>query len=177
MQLAIVALVACGWGLSNMSDVRPVLAQSGRGDRGNLAALEGAVARNHDDLIAARELAELYVDRGQFRLVIATVDRMTHAVQEDGRVALHYARALEEIGDVRAASSHVIGALNRCATLPPDLAPGGGCDVRTQTQLTIEASAIDRMISWNVTPLSDPNRAALARDISVRPITMRAGVP
>ena len=35
--------------------------------------------------------------------------------------------------------------------------------------------ALDRMIAWNVTPVSDPSRAAIAHEIAVRPMTMSRG--
>ena len=50
------------------------------------------------------------------------------------------------------------------------LADGAGCDVRTQTELAIEGAALDRMIQWHVTPVSDPGRASLAHEIATRPV-------
>ena len=106
------------------------------------------------------------------RLAVDTMARASTAVQQDGRVVLFVARAYEALGDTQSAAARLNGAMNRCQTVPEDLTAGAGCDVRTQTELAIESSAVDRMIEWHVTPVSDPDRAALARDLSFRPITM-----
>jgi hypothetical protein len=171
-QLAVVAVVAAGWGAGNYAVVHPVVGDSDGVNRASLAQLESMVARDRDNLTAARALSERYLALRMPQLVVDTIARGSTAVQQDGRVSLSVARAYEAVGDVQAASARLTGALNRCQTIPEDLAAGAGCDVRTQTELAIESTAVDRMVEWHITPASDPDRAALARDLAIRPITM-----
>jgi hypothetical protein len=171
-QLVVVAVIAVGWAAGNATVVRPVMAESPRMDRMSLAGLESLVAREADNVPAARALAVRYLELGMPRLVVDTMGRMSDAVQRDGRVALAVARAYERLGDVQSAAARITGALNRCTTTPAELAESAGCNVHTQTELAIESAALDRMIQWQVTPVSDPDRAALAHDLATRPIRM-----
>ncbi|MEI8254724.1 MAG: hypothetical protein WCJ30_03540 [Deltaproteobacteria bacterium] len=171
-QLAVVAVIAAGWGAGNYAVVRPVVDHSEAASRASLAQLEAMVARDRDNVVAARALAERYLALHMPQLAVDTMARMTAGVQSDGRVVLNVARGYEQLGDVQTASARLNGALNRCQTVPEDLAAGAGCDVRTQTEIAIESTAVDRMISWHVSPVSDPDRAALAHDLAIRPISM-----
>ncbi len=170
-QLAVVAVVAAGWSAGNYAVVHPVV-DSEATQRASLGDLEGMVARDHDNLAAARALSERYLAMHMPQLAVDTVARMSPAVQQDGRVTLNVARAYEALGEVQTASARLNGALNRCSSVPEDLRDGAGCGVRTQTELAIESTAVDRMIEWHITPVSDPDRAALAHDLSIRPISM-----
>lgn len=171
-QLVVVALVAAGWGAGNATVMRPVMAAVPQVDRCSLGLLESLVAQNPDDVAAARALSTRYLQLDMPRLVIDTVARMSTSVQQDGQVAFNVARAHERLGDLQSASAILTGTLQRCSTIPPELADGAGCDVRTQTALAIESAAVDRMIQWHITPVTDPDRAALAREMASRPVRL-----
>jgi hypothetical protein len=175
-QLAIVAVIAAGWSAGNVAVVHPVLAEPQQGGRERLGELESAVARDGDNVQAARELCTHYLAQDQAPLLVSTVARMSAAVQQDGRVSLLVARAQEKLGELQAASARLDGALNRCASYQDsqELAAAAGCDVQTQTQLAIEATAVDRMIRWHITPETDPEGAAFARELATRPIHFAA---
>ena len=63
-QLAVVAVIAAGWSAGNASSVRAVMAETGGSERMDMTALENAVARNGDDVLAARALSARYLERG-----------------------------------------------------------------------------------------------------------------
>ena len=169
-QIAIVGAVAAAWVGGQWVRVRPVLDRASEAERMSLGALEQRVAQRPDDAIATRVLLRRYLDLGMPRVVGDTVRRAPATIQRDGVVCLLCARSEEALGNVAAASAIVTGALNRCVALPMDLADGAGCDVRTQTELTIEGAALDRMTEWRVSPVSDPARASLAHEIATRPV-------
>lgn len=169
-QLGIIGVIAVGWSAGNITVVRPVMAEAPQTDRMSLAALESMVARENDNVQGGRGISARYLELGMPRLVVDTVGRMTPNVQQDARVAFNVAVALERLGDVQAALARVNGALNRCTTVPLELASGVGCDVRTTTDLALEGAALDRMVSWNITPLTDPQRAAIAHELAPRPV-------
>lgn len=173
-QLAIVAAVALAWGAGHWVRVRPVMEQTREAERMSIGALEERVARHPDDAIGTRVLLRRYLDQRMTRLVVDTAHRAPTSVQQDGAVILSVARAQESLGNVTTANALVVGALRRCGALPGDLADGAGCDVRTQTELAFEGAALDRMIQWNITPLTDPTRASLAHELSTRPVRITA---
>lgn len=171
-QLAVVAVIATGWGAGNYAVVHPVVDHTEATSRASLAQLESMVARDRDNVVAARALVERYLALGMPQLAVDTMARMTPGVQRDAHVVLNVARGYEQLGDVATAAARLTGALNSCQSVPEELAAGAGCDVRTQTELAIESTAVDRMIAWHVSPASDPDRAALAHDLATRPISM-----
>jgi hypothetical protein len=171
-QLAVVGAIATVYFAGNVALVRPVMDPRSV-DRLSLASLEELVAREPDNVQALRTLTARYLSLGMPpRLVVDAVARAPVAVQRDGRVALHAARAHEALGSLRAASAVATGALNRCAAVPSELSAGSGCDVRAQTELALLMAALDRMIQWNVSPLTDPGRAAIAHEIAGRPVRL-----
>jgi hypothetical protein len=173
-QLAVVGAVATIYLAGNVAFVRPVMDPRSV-QRMSLASLEELVAREPENVVALRTLSRRYLDLGMPpRLVVDVVARAPSAVQRDGRVSFHTAKAHEAMGSLRQASAVATGALNRCASLPAELAAGAGCDVRVQTELALLIAALDRMIQWNISPLTDPARAALAHDIAGRPIRLGA---
>jgi len=171
-QLVVVTLIAVGWASGNINFVEPVLAESPRVERMSLAELESAVARNPQDTVATRALCARYLSAKMYSLVVETVSRTDEKVKRDAQVCLLLSRAHESLGNLQTASALVNGAANRCAVLPTELAPGEGCDVRTQTELALESAALERMIHWGITPITDPERADLAHQLSGRPIRM-----
>lgn len=173
-QLALVGLVALGWVAGNLVSVRPVLGNAAQAERLSLGGLEERLARRPDDVVSARVLLRRYLDLGMTRLARDTFRRAPVRVQHDGAVSLLAARAEEALGNVPAANALVNGALSRCGVIPEQLAEGAGCDVRTQAELSIEGAALDRMVQWNITPLSDPQRASLAHELSTRPVRIMA---
>lgn len=173
-QLVIVGLVALGWGASNLVTVRPVLRNAAQAERLSLAGLEERVARRPDDVVPVRVLLRRYLDLGMTRLARDTYRRSPARVQRDGAVSLFAARAEEALGNVAVANALVNAALGRCGVIPPELGEGAGCDVRTQAELSIEGAALDRMVQWNITPVSDPQRASLAHELSTRPVRIMA---
>jgi hypothetical protein len=169
-QLALVGAVATVYLAGNIAFVKPVM-DPRSAERLPLASLEELVAREPENVVALRALTQRYLDLSMPpQLVIDVVARAPTHVQRDGRVSLNTARAYEAQGSVRAASAIATGALNRCAALPAELAGGAGCDVRAQTELALLIAALDRMIQWNISPVTDPRRAALAHDIASRPL-------
>jgi hypothetical protein len=169
-QLAVVGAVATIYLAGNMAFVRPVMDPRSV-DRLSLASLEELVAREPENAQALRTLTARYLSLGMPpRLVVDVVARAPTAVQRDGRVSLHTAQAHEALGSLREASAVATGALNRCAAIPSELAAGSGCDVRAQTELALLMAALDRMIQWNISPLTDPGRAAIAHQIAARPV-------
>lgn len=171
-QLAVVGAAATIYVAGNVAFVKPVMDPRSV-QRLSLASLEELVAREPENTVALRTLTQRYLDLAMPpRLVIDVVARAPAHVQRDGRVSLYTARAHEAMGSVRAASALATGALNRCASLPAELAGGAGCDVRAQTELALLMAALDRMIQWNVSPVSDPRRAALAHEIASHPIRL-----
>ncbi len=169
-QLAVVGAIATVYVAGNIAFVKPVMDPRSV-ERLSLASLEELVAREPENAPALRTLTQRYLDLSMPpRLVVDVVARAPAHVQRDGRVSLNTARAHEAQGSVRAASAVATGALNRCASLPAELSAGSGCDVRAQTELALLIAALDRMIQWNISPLTDPRRAALAHDIASRPI-------
>jgi hypothetical protein len=173
-QLTIVGAMATLYLAGNVAFVRPVMDPRSV-QRLSLASLEELVAREPENVSALRALTGRYLElRMPPRLVVDVVSRAPAHVQRDGRVALHTAQAHEAQGAVRAASALATGALNRCASMPSELASGAGCDVRVQTELALLVAALDRMIQWNVSPLTDPARAALAHEIASRPLRIGA---
>jgi hypothetical protein len=175
-QIVIVAVVGLGWAAGNFAVVRPVLADTSAAGREGLAVLESRVARDPDDVRDARTLSARYLDVGLPRLTVETIGAMTPAVQADGRVTLNVSRAFEQLGETQAASARINGAMGRCEAVPPELADAAGCDARTEMELAIELAAVDRMIGWNVTPLTDPDRATLAHQLALRPIRLAGQV-
>ncbi len=173
-QFAIVGAVAAAWVGGQWVRVRPVLDRASEAERMSLGALEQRVARHPDDAVATRVLLRRYLDHGMPRVVSDTARRAPAALQRDGVVCLLCARAEEALGNVSSANAIVTGALNRCNAVPMSLADGAGCDVRTQTELAIEGAALDRMIQWRVTPVSDPARASLAHELATRPVRISA---
>ncbi len=169
-QLVIVGAVALAWAGGRWVRVRPVLEQVSEAERMSLGALEERVARRADDVVATRVLLRRYLDLGMPQVVTDTVRRAPVGLQRDGVVALVSARAEERLGNVVRANAIAQGALSRCVAIPPALDEAAGCDVRTQTELSIESTALDRMIQWRVTPLSDPARALLAHELATRPV-------
>lgn len=169
-QIVIVGAVALAWAGGQWVRVRPVVDRVTEAERMNLGALERRVAQRRDDAIATRVLLRRYLDLGMPRVVGDTVRRAPAELQRDGVVSLLSARAEEALGNVSAANAIVTGALNRCTAVPMSLADVTGCDVRTQTELAIEGAALERMIQWNVTPVSDPSRASLAHELATRPV-------
>lgn len=174
-QLAIVAAVAIAWSAGRFVRVHNAV-DARETDRLSLAALEARVARTPDDASATRTLLRRYFDQGMPRLVVDSARRAPDGVQRDAAVCLVVARANESLGNVRTAQAIVNGALSRCGAIPETLMEGAGCDVRTQTELAMEAVALDRMVEWNVTPQSDPARASLAHELSTRPVRISARV-
>jgi hypothetical protein len=172
-QLVVVGLVALGWGASNLVTVRPVLGNTAETERLSLAALEGRVARNPDEVVTTRVLLRRYLEHGMTRLARDTYRRAPARTQRDGAVSLYAARAEEALGNVAVANALVNGALSRCGVVPAEFGDGAGCDVRTQTELSIEGAALDRMLQWNVSPVSDPQRASLAHELATRPVLIR----
>lgn len=173
-QLVIVGVVALGWAAGNLVTVRPVMGNAAETERLSLAALEERVARSPEDVVGARVLLRRYLDLGMTRLARDTFRRAPARIQRDGIVTLYAARAEEALGNVVVANALVNGALGRCGVIPMELGEGAGCDVRTQAELSIEGAALDRMIQWNITPLSDPQRASLAHELSTRPVRIMA---
>lgn len=173
-QLVIVGVVALGWAAGNLVTVRPVLGNAAETERLSLAGLEERVARSPDDVVSARVLLRRYLDHGMTRLARDTFRRAPQRVQRDGAVTLYAARAEEALGNVAVANALVNAALGRCGVIPMELGEGAGCDVRTQAELSIEGAALDRMIQWNITPLTDPQRASLAHELSTRPVRIMA---
>jgi hypothetical protein len=173
-QLAVVGAAATIYLAGNVAFVRPVMDPRSV-QRLSLASLEELVAREPSNVVALRALTQRYLELGMPpRLVVDVVNRSPAPVQRDGRVSLHTARAHEAQGSLREASAVATGALNRCATTPAELASAAGCDVRVQTELALLIAALDRMIQWNISPLSDPRRAQLAHEIAAHPIRLGA---
>ncbi|MBI5517191.1 MAG: hypothetical protein HY909_25655 [Deltaproteobacteria bacterium] len=175
-QLAIVTTVGLAWGGGNLVRVRPFLHHSAHAERLSLAALEQRVARNPEDLPATRVLLRRYLELGMPQVVVDQANRAPSAVQQDGVVALYGARAQEALGHVDSANALVTGALNRCGAIPLELAEGSGCDVRTQTELSLEGAALDLMQRWRITPLTDPSRASVAHEMATRPVRISTRV-
>ncbi|MDP3278378.1 MAG: hypothetical protein Q8Q09_24530 [Deltaproteobacteria bacterium] len=169
-QLAVVGALGALYLAGNVAFVRPVMDPHSV-DRLNLAALEELVAREPTNAVALRELTGRYLDLSMpSQLVIDVAQRAPAGTQRDGKVCLNVARAHELLGGIEEGSRVANAALNRCANTPPELAGLYGCDVRVQTELALLASALDRMIQWHISPVTDPRRAALAHDIAGRPI-------
>lgn len=173
-QFVIVGAIALAWVGGQWVRVRPLLDHTTEAERMSLGALEQRVAHAPADAVATRVLLRRYLDHGMPRVVMDTAHRAPDGIQRDGVVSLVSARAEEALGNVAAANAIVNGALSRCNALPPSLADGAGCDVRTQTELAIEGAALDRMLQWNVTPVTDPARASLAHEIATRPVRISA---
>lgn len=173
-QLAIVGLAALGWGAGSLVSVRPFLGRAAATERLSLARLEERVARSPRDVVVTRVLLRRYLDLRLHRLARDTVRRAPSAVQRDGTVSLYAARSEEALGNVAVASALVNGALGRCEVIPSALAEPAGCDVRTIAELSIEGAALDRMTQWNITPITDPRRAALAHELSTRRVRIVA---
>ncbi len=173
-QLAVIAVVAAGWAAGNVTVSEPAVAEMSRLARLNDQELESLVARQPDNVHAARALSKRYLELREPRMVLDAVSRMSAGAQRDGWVALHTARAREKLGEVQAAAAGASGALNRCQGVPHELAEAHGCDVRATTELALELAALDRMIAWGVDPLSDPERASMAHDVAARPVRLAA---
>lgn len=171
-QLAVIAVIAAGWAAGNVTVSEPALAEMSRLARMNDQELESLVAREPGNVHAARALSRRYLELREPRMVLDAVSRMSPAAQRDGWVALHTARAREKLGELQAASAGATGALNRCQSIPHELADAHGCDVRATTELALELAAVDRMIAWGIDPVSDPSRAALAHDVAARPVRL-----
>ncbi len=169
-QLGIVSVVLGAWMASTWVRVHPLMDKTTRAERMSLATLETTVARDPSDALSTRVLLRRYLDQGMPTLVVSTVEHSPETVQRDGTVSLVTARAQESLGHVAAAKALVTGALARCTTLPEDLLDGAGCDVRTQTSLAMESTALDHMTQWNITPVTDPARASIAHEIATRPV-------
>ena len=167
-QLALLVLVALGWGAGSAVAVRPVVDDRPLA-RANLRVLEERLARDPSDVITARELSERYRRLGMNQLVADTIARCNTNVQTDAQIALCAGRAQLALGNLRAAAAQVDGALIRCQGFTGELAVAVGCGVHTQTELAIESSVIDRLIQWNVDPRRDPDRVELARSLALRP--------
>jgi hypothetical protein len=174
-QIGIVGTVAILWGAAQWVRVRPVLDHATEAERMSLGTLEQRVAQQPKDVIATRVLLRRYLDLGMPRVVTDAVRRAPEEVRRDGVVSLLSSRAEEALGHIATANAIVMGALGRCSAVPTALAEGQGCDVRTQTELAIESTALDRMTQWNITPISDPSRASLAHELATRPV--RLAVP
>lgn len=154
--------------------VRPVIDAAHAAERMSLANLERRVAQQPEDVVATRVLLRRYLDHGMTRVVLETANRSPARVQTDAAVSLVCARAHEALGDVHTAQASINAALGRCNALPLGLAPGAGCDPRTITELAFESAALDRMIEWNITPVTDPARASLAHELATRPVRITA---
>lgn len=176
-QLIVIGLVGTAWAGGRLMTVRPVVDPDRQVERMSLGALESRVARHPDDIVATRVLLRRYLDHGMTRLVVDTAHRAPEGARRDGAVILVMARAHEALGQVDVAYAITQGALSRCGSVPPGLADGIGCDVRTQTALAFEAAALERMRSWGVTPVSDPARASLAHEFAARPVRITARGP
>lgn len=172
-QLAIVGAVAVAWGGGNYVRVRPAMEPS-RAERMSISALEEAVARHPEDVVSTRVLARRYVEQRMPQVAIDTIAHAPESVRNDGAVGLCLARAHEAIGNVNTANAVVLGTLGRCAAIPSELAADLGCDFRTQTALAIEGTALERMIQWNITPITDPDRASVAHELATRPVRISA---
>jgi hypothetical protein len=171
-QLAVIGAIASVYLAGNMAFVKPVLDPHGV-ERLSLGALEELVAREPDNVQALRTLTQRYLDLHMPpQVVVDVVGRAPALVQRDGRVALNSARAHEALGSLQQAAALANATLNRCTSFPAELAAGAGCDVRVQTELALLTAAIDRMIQWRISPLTDPARAALAHDLAGRPIRL-----
>jgi len=169
-QIVIVGAVAVAWAGGQWVRVRPVLDRVTEAERMSLGALEQRVAQRPGDAVATRVLLRRYLDLGMPRVVTDTVRRAPVGLQRDGVVSLLSARAEEQLGNVARANAIAQGALSRCVAIPAALDDAAGCDVRTQTELSIESTALDRMTQWNITPVSDPARASLAHELATRPV-------
>lgn len=172
-QLAIVGAVAVAWGGGNYVRVRPVMEPTAA-ERMSIGALEETVARRPADVVSTRVLMRRYLEHHMPQLVIDTAAHAPESVRTDGAVGLALARAHEALGNVNTANALVLGTLGRCASVPTDLAIDLGCDVRTQTALAIEGTALERMIQWNITPLTNPGRASIAHELATRPVRISA---
>ncbi len=175
-QLGVVGLVGLAWAGGHWVSVRRVVDGTPEAERLSLAALEARFAREPNNVVTTRVLLRRYLDHGMPRLVVDTAHRCSAGLQHDGSVALTTARAEERLGNTAAANALVLGALQRCGALPPGLGDGAGCDVRTQTELAFENAALERMIQWNITPVSDPARASRAHEMAARPVRISATV-
>lgn len=173
-QLVIVGVVAAGWAAGGIVSVRPVLGNAVEAERLSLARLEEQLARRPSDVPVTRVLLRRYLEHRMTRLARDTFRRAPQRVQRDGGVCLYAARAEEALGNVAVASALVNGALGRCELIPPELGEATGCDVRTVAELSIEGAALDRMTQWNITPISDPQRASLAHELSTRRVRIMA---
>ena len=173
-QLLIVGVVAVGWAGGSAVTVRPVLRNAAEAERLSLARLEERVARRPDDVVATRVLLRRYLDHRMNRIARDTFRRAPALVQRDGSVCLFAARAEEALGNVAVANALVNGAVGRCEVIPAALAEGAGCDVRTLAELSMEGAALDRMAQWNISPVSDPQRASLAHELSTRRVRIMA---
>ena len=173
-QLAVVGAIATVYLAGNVAFVKPVLDPHGV-ERLSLGALEELVAREPSNVQALRALTLRYLELHMPpQMLVDVVGRAPMSVQRDGRVALNIARAHEALGSLQQASALANGTLNRCTSIPAELAASAGCDVRVQTELALLTAAIDRMIQWRISPITDPGRAALAHDLAGRPV--RIGV-
>lgn len=173
-QLVIVGVVAAGWAAGSFVAVRPVLGNAVEAERVSLARLEEQVARRPGDVVSTRVLLRRYLDHRMTRLARDTFRRAPARVQRDGGVSLYAALAEEALGNVAVANALVNAALGRCEVVPPELAEPAGCDVRTLAELSIEGAALDRMTQWRITPLTDPQRASLAHELSTRRVRIMA---
>ena len=95
-QLAVVAVVAAGWGAGNYAVVHPVVQDGQAMGHASSAAREyGGAGR--DNLAAARALSERYLGLHMPQLAVNTIARMSAGVQHDGRVTLMVSRAYEAL--------------------------------------------------------------------------------
>lgn len=169
-QLAVVGAIATVYVAGNVAFVKPVMDPRSV-ERLSLGALEELVAREPSNVQALRTLTQRYLDMHMpAQVVIDVVNRAPLPIQRDGRVALNIARAHEALGSLQQANALANGTLNRCTSIPAELAASAGCDVRVQTELALLTAAIDRMIQWRISPVTDPARARLAHDLAGRPI-------
>lgn len=163
---ALLAVLGLAWGsLTARTPLAPLDPSATHPGVHELARLEDQVARDPDDPLRVRRLAEAYLDMHRPGLAVAVLRAADPELLRRPRIAHRLAEAYERSGRVQDALATADLALRRCAralgTSPSATpVPEHGCDARAHAVLTVHRNALVHLVAWGVDwPAQDPRTA------------------
>jgi hypothetical protein len=134
--------------------VRPALPRAGSQTLGRIAELEARLLAAPDDAALAIELADLYVTEWRPDWALATVGPLAARHPDDFRLHLAMTVAYAERFDFKSAKEAIDRAEVACDRGGPVT-----CGESERVRMSVFERAIGDVVSQNVDPSRDPNRA------------------
>jgi hypothetical protein len=134
------------------ASVRPVLTHAGARTLDRIAELQAHLARAPDDVDAALELSDIYIDQWRADWSLATLAPIAARKPNDHGLLFGLAVAHAERFDFTSAKTAIDQAQVACEHAPAD------CAEPDRVRMAIFDHAVGEVVAEHVNPLRDPNR-------------------